>query len=128
MNAKAAHSLLYEKGNAENAPAPAENFSVASQQSLGGRTLFSGYEPFHINHFSLSNTFHGFGEFGGHPVLLMFDNEKHHFGPDVPQPGPNLLDYFYNTHAVLRRVLDRFDSHRLQVVDSKALTSTKPGE
>jgi hypothetical protein len=54
MNAKAAHSLLYEKGNAENAPAPAENFSVASQQSLGGRTLFSGYEPFHINHFSLS--------------------------------------------------------------------------
>jgi hypothetical protein len=88
MNARAAHSVLYEKGRAENAPAPAQGFSVASQESLDGRTLFSRYEPFHINHFSLSSRLHGFAEFGGHPGLLMFENEKHHFGPDVPQPGP----------------------------------------
>jgi hypothetical protein len=53
MNAKAAHSVLYEKGKAENAPAPVQNFSAASQQSLDGRTLFFRYAAFHINHFSV---------------------------------------------------------------------------
>ena len=40
----------------------------------------------------------------------MFDNEKHHFGPLFLSQGPNLLDYFYSSHPVLRQ---GFDSPRL---------------
>jgi hypothetical protein len=43
-----------------------------------------------------------FAEFGGHPGFLMFDHEKHNFGPSILRQGPNLLDYSYSTHPVLR--------------------------
>jgi hypothetical protein len=96
MNAKAARSILQEKG-------PTPKMPRTSSGLFGSlAAVISRYHLFHINHFSLSGILRGFATFGGHPGFLMFDHEKHHFGSLILRQGPNLLDYFDRTHPVLR--------------------------